>query len=172
MSFRPFGRRIEFTAPVPRAECIRRLRGRVVPSGERHMDVRPRGMLVGSVGLFWLHALDLIDRQSRPKLLVRLIDQGATTRISGRLLPGVTGAIGVLVGTPMILIMVTGLLLFQPAHRIADPAGFILAKILLAIATLSILGAFWWLLGRSERDGRPLESFMRRVLDAPPAPRA
>ncbi|MCI4591360.1 hypothetical protein MOK15_14830 [Sphingobium sp. BYY-5] len=164
MSFQPFGERINLYSPLPPDECRRRLEAKFVPGWQRPNDLRPRGRFFGHLLLMWLGAFDWINRNSKPKLIVWLRAEESGTRITGRTVPGIQFVLTLI---PLAAAGVWGsfaLLTYQPVHSPADPATYIIIKMILALVTFGFVASIWWFAHAEGRAGKLLVNFLKQTL--------
>jgi hypothetical protein len=168
VTFQPFGYAFHLRTSLPLSRCQEEIRRRLVPMGKRPSDQRPRGVFIGRFFMLWMVAWDLIDRQSRPKLICRLEQTATGTELRGRVIPG----LGLAVGLILYSVLVLGILLYlankTPPYAVESPLTYTLVKIMLSIVLLAFTAGCWCFQHLLRHDGRPMETWLIRILDAQP----
>lgn len=166
MTFQPFGTRVNLYSPLPPDMCRRQLEAKFVRGWDRPFDQRPRGKFFGSLLITWLGAYDWINRGSEAKLILWIAPAGSGTRIHGRAVPGIQIILCLIPAIFMAIWASAALLAYRPDHAPADPITYAIVKIILAVCPLALAAGFWWTAHISRRDGRPLVTFIKRIVSA------
>lgn len=157
MRFRPFGERFRMASPFLPDVCKGKIKSRFILE-------RPRGIIVGNFVLIWLRAQDLIDGYARPKLIARLVPQNGGTRIEGFVLPTLSGFFLL---PPLFPFMVYTLVLTVWNEPDATKSFLnIVVRLMMSGLGLGLIIGMFFGLSAETRYGRPMRSFVRRILDA------
>jgi hypothetical protein len=164
--FRPFGERFRMVSPFPPNVCKEKMKSRFIPCDDfaRHFDERPRGIVVGNFVLIWLRAQDLIDGYARPKLIARVVPHDGGTRLDGFVLPTLSGLFML---PPLFPFMVYTLVLtvWNEPDATKSFLNIVVRLVMSGLGLGLIIGMFFGLSAET-RYGRPMRSFVRRILDA------
>jgi hypothetical protein len=164
--FRPFGERFRMISPFPPNTCKAELKSRFIrwDNFTRYNDERPRGVIVGNYIIIWLTLGDLIDGIARPKLVARLTAHGTATRIDGFVVPTLSG---LLLLPPLLPFASYGLVLAIWSEPDATKSVLnIVVRLMVSGLGFGVIGAVFFGLSAETRYGRPMRTFVRRVLTA------
>ena len=166
MRFRPFGERFRMASPFPPDVCKEKIKSRFISYDDfaRYSDERPRGIIVGNFVLIWLRAQDLIDGYARPKLIARLVSRDGGTRIDGFVLPTLSG---LFLLPPLLPFASYGLVLGVWSEPDATKSVLdIVVRLMVSGLGLGVIIAAFFGLSAETRYGRPMRTFVRRILNA------
>ncbi|MBB3981809.1 hypothetical protein GGR44_001468 [Sphingobium fontiphilum] len=167
MTFRPFGFPISLYSPLPPDECRRRLRTKLLTGFERPAALRPRGKLIGqSFLVIWLGAYDWINKESEPKLILRLRKDGTGTSIKGRAIPGIQFLLFLIPAALFAIWGSTKIMAYRPDHAPADPMTYLIVKFIICALPLAFVASLWLVAHWQSKTGRPMISFLKRTLAA------
>jgi hypothetical protein len=164
--FRPFGERFRMASPFSPNVCKEKIKSRFISYDDfaRYYDERPRGLIVGNFVLIWLRAQDLIDGYARPKLIARLSSHNAGTRIDGFVLPTLSG---LFLLPPLLPFASYGLVMAIWSEPDATKSILnIVVRLMVSGLGLGVIGAAFFGFSAETRYGRPMRTFVRRVLTA------